>query len=236
MAGRVLMLPRSGNQEPEIERRMAIEEESADSLEKGLMLLLAVLMSRGRNGLARSATTEMPGDGLAFWLRNTLELGLVSGIALAEDQLALADVSINRHHIAAMQSKWLDTTFVAQLALINATTARAINRLLIEMDEGGYSLVWLESQLLDYFSAERARKIAATEITRSYVWGAISAYMASRVVPELEWMTANDERVCRICRPLHGIRVPIGRGFGLIGYPPAHIWCRCVVLPVFSLS
>lgn len=236
MPGRVLMLPRSGDQEPELDRRMAIEDEATDSLNDGLMLLLALLMSRGRDGLARVASTGMPSDGLSGALRKTLELGLVAGASLAEDQLRLADVSVNRHHVGAMQSQWVDSTIITQAALINATTARVIREKLIEMEEGGHSLAWLESQLLDYFGRERARRIAATEVTRSYVWGALSAYLASNVVQEVMWLTANDEMVCKICRPLHGRRVPLGQGFGLIGYPPAHVQCRCSVVPVVSLS
>lgn len=51
---------------------------------------------------------------------------------------------------------------------------------------------------------------------------------------EEEWLTAGDERVCPICLPLDGQRVPIGQPFMSSEVGPidsgsqAHVQCRCV--------
>lgn len=49
---------------------------------------------------------------------------------------------------------------------------------------------------------------------------------------EQTWVTAEDERVCPICGPLHGATARIGEAFSQGGetqlQPPAHPRCRCV--------
>jgi SPP1 gp7 family putative phage head morphogenesis protein len=45
---------------------------------------------------------------------------------------------------------------------------------------------------------------------------------------EIEWVTANDERVCPICAPLDGRRASLGQPIDGLE-PPAHPRCRCLV-------
>jgi hypothetical protein len=55
---------------------------------------------------------------------------------------------------------------------------------------------------------------------------------------EREWVTAQDERTCPICEPLHGQRTTIGGTFvssvGALSAPPAHVQCRCVARVVIA--
>jgi hypothetical protein len=56
----------------------------------------------------------------------------------------------------------------------------------------------------------------------------------------MEWRTANDEKVCEICGPLHEERRDLDESFGEDSFgeemfaPPAHISCRCWIAPVAS--
>lgn len=52
-------------------------------------------------------------------------------------------------------------------------------------------------------------------------------------VEEIRWVTAFDENVCPICRPLDGVKIKIGNKFdGGVSRPPVHIRCRCFTEPV----
>ena len=84
------------------------------------------------------------------------------------------------------------------------------------------------------FSRRRARLIAQTETTTAYNQANVESYRASGVVAQEEWRTVRDERVCKICGPLHGKRVPLG---GLFDgrYRPgtgSHPGCRCWTVPI----
>jgi hypothetical protein len=79
------------------------------------------------------------------------------------------------------------------------------------------------------FDERRASMIAITETTRA----AVQAEVATVNVLEAEypnlhfkpiWITANDDRVCDICGPMHE-KVIEGEDF-----PPAHVNCRCEVM------
>ena len=96
----------------------------------------------------------------------------------------------------------------------------------------------------------RTEMIARTESIRSSNAGAWALYRAAGVTAK-QWWTALDDRVCEFCAPLHGTIVEIetdyytlgdeivgkdgGRmvvDYNDIGYPPLHVLCRCLILPV----
>ncbi len=84
------------------------------------------------------------------------------------------------------------------------------------------------------FSRERAEMVGITETTRaiSTAETALAAFVVTIPVDaggvnrmDATWYTMKDERVCPICRPLHGHDIDdIGRT------PPAHARCRCSIL------
>ena len=83
------------------------------------------------------------------------------------------------------------------------------------------------------FSAERARMIAVTEVTRAFAEGNMVSWRASGVIQKRRWNTNNDELVCPVCGPLAGKVVALDAPFdGGIGNPPAHPRCRCWITPV----
>lgn len=77
----------------------------------------------------------------------------------------------------------------------------------------------------------RARAIAQIEIIRAHAEGQLDS-MERLGVKELrvmvEWGTAEDDRVCKLCQPLHGIVITMSEAKGMI---PRHVGCRCTWLP-----
>lgn len=73
-------------------------------------------------------------------------------------------------------------------------------------------------------SPARADGIAITETTRAISAGQddfINQIRGLGIDQKLVWWTKQDMKVCRICRPRHGMEVEYA------GYPPAHPRCRC---------
>lgn len=86
----------------------------------------------------------------------------------------------------------------------------------------------------DRLIRERAETIARTETIRSLNAGRVEAWqqaIESGLLPastEKKWVVAFDDRLCPICAPLSGERVPMGDPFSVgVDYPPAHPRCRC---------
>lgn len=81
----------------------------------------------------------------------------------------------------------------------------------------------------------RVERIVRTELITAYGQGSYDAYVASDVVEELKWLTAEDERVCPICAPNDQKVVKIGEEFPSgNNHEPAHIQCRCTTVPYFG--
>lgn len=83
---------------------------------------------------------------------------------------------------------------------------------------------------------DRAQVIAATETTRVFADTQRMALQAAGL-RSVVWATGNDEAVCEICGPLDGKVGSVEHGFvieatgNMIGAPPAHVNCRCWLLP-----
>lgn len=107
-----------------------------------------------------------------------------------------------------------------------------------EWIKSGKRLDALVSKLEPIFSADRAKRIAVTEVTRVYAEGNTKAWQATGMVQARKWQTARDERVCPICGPLHNTIADLGMPFYADGVPldnpPAHPRCRCYIIPVVS--
>lgn len=74
----------------------------------------------------------------------------------------------------------------------------------------------------------RAEVISRTEILRASNQGALYVYRQYQV-KRVRWLTAEDERVCDTCGPLHGRIFPIDEI--PFGGAPAHPRCRCFIVP-----
>lgn len=81
----------------------------------------------------------------------------------------------------------------------------------------------------------RAGTIAQTEIAHAYNHGmdaTVRQYAAEGLLPTMvkRWLTARNERVCKVCGPTHGEIVPMDGVFS-VGkpLPPLHPNCQCKV-------
>lgn len=103
--------------------------------------------------------------------------------------------------------------------LVSGKTARAIAReMVLEVD----------------IETDRAMMIVRTELVRAHAEGQLDAMESSlgdkgRVVASVEWKTAQDGKVCDLCKPLEGVLLSIKAARGMI---PRHPNCRCAWIPV----
>lgn len=75
-------------------------------------------------------------------------------------------------------------------------------------------------------SLARALRLSRTETLRAYRTGTLWAYQQSDVVTAWEWLAARSARTCPACLALDG------RIFQLTEPMPAHVNCRCTMIPV----
>lgn len=126
-----------------------------------------------------------------------------------------------------------------QLGLIRNVTQQVRNQIKEELKRGyimGDSIPDIAKRLRDTrlkkgvwpTVEKRAEVIARTEIIRASNQGALTVYKQYDV-KRVRWLTALDERVCRICGPLHSRVFPINNI--PFGGAPAHPRCRCFVVP-----
>jgi len=84
----------------------------------------------------------------------------------------------------------------------------------------------------------RAKAIGESEAfitkntAKAMYWAYLSQTGRLEITAEKEWVTADDERVCPLCGPLHEARVPVSEDFTMpngqvISSPIAHTNCRC---------
>ncbi len=99
-------------------------------------------------------------------------------------------------------------------------------------------------RLLERYAAkqlrERAFLIARTEIIKASTEGQLATWQSAMrrgLLPQTArkvWIVTFDDRLCRFCRPMNGVSVPIGADFTTsqgrrLAGPPLHPACRCAV-------
>lgn len=80
-------------------------------------------------------------------------------------------------------------------------------------------------------SSYAARRIARTEIIRAHAEGQLDALErlgVTEVGVQVEWQTAGDKRVCKLCAGMEGKIFKIKEAHGMI---PKHPNCRCAFVP-----
>lgn len=119
-------------------------------------------------------------------------------------------------------------------------------RLVSILEDGlrdGQSIPQIERRIRSEFGEYRklqSTRIARSETIRASNWGALDAFKVSGVVQGKQWYTSHDARVCKICGPLDGKILHLDASFPYEDNydsklaPPAHVACRCVVLPVLA--
>lgn len=125
---------------------------------------------------------------------------------------------------------------------VNITTEKKIRAALAQGIEDGEGVPELRKRIQNVFQsakAGRATAITRTEVSKSSNYAVLEGWKQSGVVRAKKWFTAEDERVDPICAALHGkeftLETDISTGdelFGNIQEPPAHVQCRCVLIPI----
>ena len=144
---------------------------------------------------------------------------------------------------------------------INRTTLTLVRNTVADGIAGGLSGSKIRSGLRVIFedvvgeekaiASKRAVLIARTETIWAFNEGATIAYQQSGVVSDVEWLTAEDERVCQWCGPMDGRIQTLGTNFWDMGtemegdkggilrftaepivHPPLHPQCRCAIAPI----
>lgn len=84
---------------------------------------------------------------------------------------------------------------------------------------------------VDAIGITRSKALARTEVIRNYNEFALNRYEregVEEVGVEVEWLTAQDDRVCEECEALDGEQFAIDEARGMI---PRHVNCRCAFSP-----
>jgi len=86
----------------------------------------------------------------------------------------------------------------------------------------------------------RTETIAASNAGQRLQWQQAVKDGLLRGTERQRWVVAFDERLCNVCRALHGQSVPLGQPFnsllGPVVGPPAHPNCRCAVVLDVSIG
>ena len=227
-----------GDDEAERRAREAIEraaaEDIADALERQRRILLpANVTPTSADDVARrvSETSGSVRDALRRMLIESADLGV--SVAVAQFDTIGYGFDWTLANVAARD--WANRHAGELITLINDTTRNQVRQAVAAWIENGDPLPALIRELAPMFGGERAKLIAATEVTNAYAEANRLSYIESGVVDEIEWRTARDERVCPICGPLHGRRTSVENpDFDGRGIPSAHPRCRCWIVPVIE--
>lgn len=168
-------------------------------------------------------------------LRRAILDGAVLGTETAITGLEGFGIGFNYLLVNEAAREWANQYAGELITRIDRTTQRSVQRAIAQWVENGEPLRQLKRELAPTFGERRAKTIAATEVTRSYAEGNRIAFAESGVVEKIEWRAAADERVCPICGVLHGKQAPLDTGFKDYGFPPAHVNCRCWIVPVINV-
>jgi SPP1 gp7 family putative phage head morphogenesis protein len=183
---------------------------------------------------AAPAQVAATSAGVREVLRRNLESGVELGVTVAHETMTRIGVSFDFALAHTKAARWASQYSYELVGGINDTTTQRMQQAVSDwFREESTTVRDLSKELAPTFGRKRAKLIAITETSRAAAQGSIAGYSESGIVQQIEWLTANDERRCPICKGLHGERTTLQGTFaGGYGPPPAHPSCRCTVLPV----
>jgi uncharacterized protein with gpF-like domain len=198
-------------------------------------------------------------EGLLLWeeLRDLVMRGLLIGANGGRAALpASVQPLVNWDFYNRAAIRYLREYRFDQITGITETTRKQVIEAMEDWLRSGEHLDGLRDRLAPVFGKTRADMIAQTEVTRVVARGNIMLWESTGFVSGKRWMTARDERVCPICRPLHMQLVEIDKGWTFSAqdvadneelrkalggvtaitylHPPAHVNCRCWMQPFVS--
>lgn len=139
---------------------------------------------------------------------------------------------------------------------INAHTRKLVRQAISQGIEEGFHANEIRTEIRRIFAVAvkedigyyRANRIARTEAIWAFNEGTVEGWRQSNVVTAKRWWTAQDERTCPYCSPMHDKVISLGDNFfnkgdefqGItfsyedINHPPLHPHCRCSLLPILE--
>lgn len=175
--------------------------------------------------------SQLPSAGMQSTLGGVMERATTLGVKTATDTLAGAQIGVNWQLANERARDWAKNYGYETVEDLNLTSARWLGEKIGKWIEDGRPLLNLQKELETVWSKERAKTIAATEVTRAYVHGSLAVYQSVPGIEQVSWRTAIND-VCPICRPMHGERGDMAGVFAGGLTIPAHARCRCWVAPV----
>lgn len=137
--------------------------------------------------------------------------------------------------VAVDKIKLLGARTYQDLKGVNESMAAQIRDRLVDGMIAGESPHTVAAKIVDRLKIglNRAKTIARTEIIRAHAEGSLDAFEKmgiEEIGVEVEWSTAEDGRVCPLCRPLEGVILTVEKARGMF---PRHPNCRCSPIPAF---
>lgn len=145
---------------------------------------------------------------------------------------AVAAVGVSWDTVSTSAQEWA-TKHTYDLVKGLTDTSRADLRDAIgEWIGSGEPLSELTDSLGEIFSPERARLIAATEVTRVFAQSNRAVWQASDAVTGMTFHSVEDDHVCPECEALDGETLTLDDDDNS---PPIHPGCRCYLQPAMTL-
>lgn len=178
----------------------------------------------------------------------------------AMQQIGLEPSTYDPYSVAI--SEYLSNRVLKIATDVNDETEKQLRATLTEginAGEGAHQLRARIETVMGIAATIRADLIAVTEVARAQSAADVEAWSQSGVVSGKEWYTAQDERVCKWCGPMHqtvigltdnyfnqgDVQTESGKNrkgedatytyhhdYDDVNGPPLHPRCRCVLLPV----
>lgn len=203
-------------------------DKAAGKIEAALNKQLTALAKADPAIVAGGANSFEHGEEFRRLLLEVLVDGADAGTGNATRTLARIGASFDFTMVHERAQSWAQQYSYDLVRGINNTTRQVLQSAVGDWIGQGQPLSTLIAQVQPAFGPNRAKAIAYTETTRAFAEGSVLSFEASGVVDSVEWAANRDERVCPICGGYHGKQFPLRGGIR----PPAHIGCRCWVLPV----
>lgn len=121
------------------------------------------------------------------------------------------------------------------LAIVDDTLSGALPRDLFDAPAIDAAMLKALKEAADAAAKERAGTVAGDALWTAVQSGRVAAgqqeQRATNAAVTKTWITAEDERVCPKCGPLHDVTVPINEPFTAdVFAPPRHVACRCWII------
>lgn len=203
------------------------------------------VMAEAMRRAGREARSVELQEAHRYAIGRTIEEGAEAGLSVAFGQLGNVGINLSYGPVNRFAVEWAQQYTFDLVSRIDESTGRQLGNAVAGWIQRGDALPSLVRDLEPLFGPVRAEMIASTETTRAFAEGSLIGYRQTPVVVGVEFLTAADERVCPICRPLNGERGnmegqfvhPGGEGNatryeGRTFIVPCHVRCRCRLAPI----